>query len=648
MDGGQQSAPKKIVENRAWLKTHREEIQRQRDRWNRVESRWSWARLLVFLVGVVPWFVWAATPLVPAAVMACAAVLFWWTVRRHLQSRGERELRDGMLTVLDEAQQRCGGALEVIRSAERPAEVSDEALNLTPVLDPGPTWSLTDQERDDLDVFAGPVGLFGLLNRTSSGLGARRLRDMFDRMCMSPERIMARQKTVRWLEEHPAERVRLMGAAAGLRNEDTRLAGFVRAVYQARPLELFLPTAVLRCWAVVALALTIFALGHLFVGHFAWAWLLAGVQGVNAVIRRRIGKTLSEALTPWRDVAWGARAFLIAARQGAVDLPSETDLAKLRGGLAAAVGRGQLASLCRRLGWAEHGGGLHLALSYMALYDLHVAATILKRAVPHREALLTGAAALADLEALASLACFAAEQPVTCYPTPTGEARVEIIDGRHPLIAPPRIVPNSVRLTPEVRMWVVSGSNLAGKSTFLRMVGVNVWLAQIGSAVVAREMNWSPLRLISDLRARDNLAEDESYFLAEVRHLRRMVLPPAGPGVLLGLIDEPFRGTNSEDQSAASVAVLKHLLESSNLVLLATHDRHLTELADGAAVRNFHFREDLSSGGMVFDYHLYDGPARTRNALRVLEREGYPPRILADAQAWLSQSTEEGSWDRMR
>ena len=96
------------------------------------------------------------------------------------------------------------------------------------------------------------------------------------------------------------------------------------------------------------------------------------------------------------------------------------------------------------------------------------------------------------------------------------------------------------------------------------------------------------------------------------------------------------------------VAVLKHLLESSSLVLLATHDRHLTELADGAAVRNFHFREDLSSAGMVFDYHLYNGPARTRNALRVLEREGYPPRILADARAWLSQSTEEGSWDRMR
>jgi DNA mismatch repair ATPase MutS len=207
-------------------------------------------------------------------------------------------------------------------------------------------------------------------------------------------------------------------------------------------------------------------------------------------------------------------------------------------------------------------------------------------------------------------------------------------------------VPNDVRLTPASRMWVITGSNMAGKSTFLRMVGVNVLLAQIGSPAVAREMTWSPLRLMTDLQARDNLAEDESYFLAEVRHLRRMVVPPEESGVLLGLIDEPFRGTNSQDQSAASVAVLRHLLRSATLVVLATHDRHLTRLDTDQAVMNFHFREDLSSAGMVFDYHLHEGPAQTRNALRVLEHEGYPPAILADAHAWLSRTVEADPWCR--
>jgi DNA mismatch repair ATPase MutS len=201
-------------------------------------------------------------------------------------------------------------------------------------------------------------------------------------------------------------------------------------------------------------------------------------------------------------------------------------------------------------------------------------------------------------------------------------------------------VPNSVTLTPTTRIWVITGSNMAGKSTFLRMTGINILLAQVGSAVVAREMTWSPLRLMTDLQARDNLARDESYFLAEVRHLRRMVVPAEEDGVLLGLIDEPFRGTNSQDQSAASVAVIRHLLRSDTLVLLATHDRHLTELADGKTIKNYHYREDLSSDGLVFDYHLHDGPARTRNALRVLEREGYPPRVLEDARTWLAQSPD--------
>ncbi len=646
MDGGRQSAPKKIVENRAWLTAHREEIQRQREHWNRVETRWSWLRLLVFLVGVVPWFIWGAIPLVPAVVMGCAAVLFCWVVRRHHRSRGERELRDGMLMVLDEGQRRSGGTLEVIRSADRPPEVEDEALSLPTVLEPGPTWSLTDQERDDLDVFGRPLGLFGLLNRTSGSLGARRLRDTLDQLCLSAERILARQEAVRWLERRRAERVRLMGAAALLRNEDKRLAGFARAVYQARPLKLFLPTPVLRWWAVLTTAAAVFAIGGLLFGQFIWGWLLFGVLLANALILRRIGAALREALTPWRDVAWGARGFLIAARQGAVDLPEQTELGKLRECFVKVVERGELPSLCRRLGWAEHGGGLHVVLNYVGLHDLHVAAAILKRVVPHREVLLTGLAALADLETLASLACFAAEQPIVCYPTPATEVGVEIVEGRHPLIVPQRVVPNNAKLTPNSRIWIVTGSNMAGKSTFLRMVGVNVLLAQIGSAVVAREMSWSPLRLMTDLQARDSLAEDESYFLAEVRHLRRMVLSPEGTGVELDLIDEPFRGTNSQDQSAASVAVLNHMVKSSNLVLLATHDQHLTKLADGGVVSNFHFREDLGSGGMVFDYHLYDGPARTRNALRVLEREGYPPRILADAQAWLSQPTEEGSWDK--
>jgi DNA mismatch repair ATPase MutS len=116
-----------------------------------------------------------------------------------------------------------------------------------------------------------------------------------------------------------------------------------------------------------------------------------------------------------------------------------------------------------------------------------------------------------------------------------------------------------------------------------------------------------------------------------------MILAPAADTPLLGLIDEPFRGTNSRDQSAASIAVVHHLLQSPGLFLIATHDQHLTELADGGAAHNCHFREDLSNGEFVFDYHLHPGPAQTRNALRILECEGYPPALVRQAHEWLGE-----------
>ena len=624
----------------AWLRNHRAEIQAQRDVWDRRESRRSWARLLVFLAAVVPWGFFYANPILPATITILCSIAFVYTVIFHARAREQRELHDGMLTVIDEALQRVGGKLVLIRSSAKPGTAADDP-SLPTVCDDGPTWPLTDQERDDLDLYKSPLGLFGLLNRTSTEIGARRLSDMLDHPCLSISHVEKRQEAVRWLETNPTQRIRLMGAAVGLRTEAKRLAGFVRAVDHTREFKTFIPMNVLLSWSLLSGLASIVILVMIFMGDFSSGVVLAGLLTINHLILRKIDAPVREFLDPWRDVAWGALAFQRAALQAAADLPRETLLADLQQKFHEVVAQKTIPALCRRLAWMEHAGWLYSMLRYTFLYDLHVAALLLKIVVPRRDALRNGFAALAELEALASLACFAAEQPTTCCPEFQASPAVDISEGRHPLIPPRRVVPNSVRFDPDNRICIVTGSNMAGKSTFLRMIGVNILLAQIGSAVCAARMVWKPVRLMSDLQARDNLADEESYFLAEVRHLRRMVLPPDGAETLLCMIDEPFRGTNSQDQSAASVAVLSHLARGASFVLLATHDRHLTELADGGLIRNFHFREDLGSDGMVFDYHLHEGPARTRNALRVLEREGYPDRILADAHDWLSRSAEE-------
>jgi DNA mismatch repair ATPase MutS len=296
-----------------------------------------------------------------------------------------------------------------------------------------------------------------------------------------------------------------------------------------------------------------------------------------------------------------------------------------------------LPRLCRRLGWTETGGPMHAFLNAAVFYDLHIAVGVLGPVLRGRDALLAGLSGLAEIEALLSLACFAWEQPVTCYPVPVSEPTVSIVGGIHPFIAPDLAVPNDVKLTPTTRMWVITGPNMGGKSTFLRMVGTNVLLAQIGTAAAARQMSWTPLRLITDLRARDSLSKNESYFLAEVRQVRRMVLAEAGGAPILGLIDEPLRGTNSAEHVASSAAVLEHLRDSPHLFLVATHEQQLTELAGDSKGSNHHFREEVDSSGLLFDYHLRPGRARTRNALEILQREGYPQSLVERARQWLDQ-----------
>ncbi|MFH1746899.1 MAG: hypothetical protein ABIG44_07610 [Planctomycetota bacterium] len=630
-----------VSEQKRWLEQLRAETRQHRATWYAREAGWSWARLGFFAAIILPWLFLSAQPGWAGILSLVALILFVIVICRHLRAQAARQAADRLLTVIDETGQRQGGPVVCIRAWDRPADNAAEDQVLPLPFERDMVWELSPQERDDLDLFSAPVGIFGLLNRTSSAVGARRLRDMLEKPSLVVPCIQARQAMVSWLEEHSSARLRLMAALAALRGEDQRLSRLVQAIKGVMPLELPLPTGLLRLWSLITMHFMFFCVWRSVAGDLVWGSGLLALFVLNGILFMTVRQRVTTALKPWEDVAWAARAGQIAARQASEDLPNETGLGRLRDTCAAISRRHVLPRLMKRAGWTDRGGLLYELFNVLLLADVHVAHVILKCAVGQRDTLLAGISALAELEALCSLGAFAWEQPQKCYPEVLEDTAVRITAGFHPLLDPEMVVPNDVELTPATRMWIVTGSNMAGKSTFLRMVGVNVLLAQIGSAVTARRMSWSPLRIQSDLRARDSLAEGESYFLAEVRHLRRMVLPPSGDIPLLGLIDEPFRGTNSQDQTAASLAVLKHLLASPNVFLVATHDRHLTKLGEGAGARNVHFREDLSSAALVFDYHLHAGPAQTRNALRVLEREGYPATLVADAIAWLEQTDAE-------
>ena len=170
----------------AWLTDLAGHTRAERARWRGQEQAWSLARLVTFIAAFVVWYPLGEQWLTALAGTGVAVVLFVLAVRRHGAVRAKRELADGLLTVIAESEPRCAGRLTRVRSGDRPPPPERAEAALEPALADGPTWLLTPQERDDLDLYASPAGLFGLLNRTSTPGGERRLSQLLEQPLLDP------------------------------------------------------------------------------------------------------------------------------------------------------------------------------------------------------------------------------------------------------------------------------------------------------------------------------------------------------------------------------------------------------------------------------------------------------------------------------
>lgn len=236
-----------------------------------------------------------------------------------------------------------------------------------------------------------------------------------------------------------------------------------------------------------------------------------------------------------------------------------------------------------------------------------------------------------ELETLNSLANFAYLNPG--YVFPERSAGVDHFAARglgHPLLKPDSKVCNDFEMNEEQRIVILTGSNMAGKSTFLRTVGVNLTLAYAGAPVNASSMQTSLFRIFTCIKVSDSVQDGLSYFYAEVKRLQALLAATEVDDELplLFLIDEIFRGTNSRERLIGSRSYIRTLSQRRAIGLVATHDLELIKLADEIrGVTNYHFREDVSDGRMVFDYRLRPGPCPTTNALKIMRLEGLPVEI---------------------
>ena len=233
--------------------------------------------------------------------------------------------------------------------------------------------------------------------------------------------------------------------------------------------------------------------------------------------------------------------------------------------------------------------------------------------------------AVGEFEALCALASHAFEHPADPFPELLeGGIRYEAEGLGHPLLPEARGVRNDLRLGPALRLLVVSGSNMSGKSTWLRTIGTNAVLAFAGAPVRARSMALSPLALGSSLRILDSLQSGASKFYAEITRIGEIVTQARGERPLLFLLDEILNGTNSHDRRIGAEAIVKSLVDRGAIGLVTTHDLALARIADELAPRaeNVHFEDQLVDGEMRFDYRLRPGVVARSNALALMRAVG--------------------------
>lgn len=287
----------------------------------------------------------------------------------------------------------------------------------------------------------------------------------------------------------------------------------------------------------------------------------------------------------------------------------------------------RLARFARLMGFAElkTSGQMHPVINVLTLWDLHVLFRVERWRQTHGAGVRSWFDALAQLEALSAFAGYAFERPADVFP--------ELVEGAfvldanelgHPLLEAP--VRNDVALAGPGHALIITGSNMSGKTTLMRTMGLSTVMALAGLPVTARAFRIGRTQVLTSMRVKDSLERGVSYFYAEVQRIKLLLdTARANRDACLFLLDELFMGTNAKERTLASKHLLRELLAHGAAGAVTTHDLALCELEQelGApTIRNVHFRDVVTNGEMTFDYRLREGVVTTTNALEVLRRAG--------------------------
>ncbi|MDP1420322.1 hypothetical protein Q8G35_18520 [Peribacillus simplex] len=246
---------------------------------------------------------------------------------------------------------------------------------------------------------------------------------------------------------------------------------------------------------------------------------------------------------------------------------------------------------------------------------------------------------IGKLDAAIAVAFYRNSLGTYCTPTFIDKEELSFENMAHPLIE--KAVTNTSNLE---KCTLVTGSNASGKSTYIKAVAINAILAQTINTAIAENWTMRPSYIVTSMAIQDNVLNGDSYFIAEIKSLKRIIDLIKEGKPCLSFIDEILKGTNTIERIAASAAMMEWLSLNKGMNVLATHDIELTEIAVNMYT-NYHFRESIVNGEIQFDYKVHSGPSKSRNAIKLLEITGYPQSITNNANSLAHHFTERRKWD---
>lgn len=586
------------------MKTYQQRIEKHRAAYSQLNKKYNLLGTLRLIVGLgIPvLFYLFLTTYQNAFLFGSIALLitFLLLIRIHVNLKNQREISKALIQINES---------EIEYLTEGKLNFGDGSV----FIDPHHPYSY------DLDLF-GSKSIYHHLNRTETFIGSQALaNDLLN--LKSIEEIQSRQEAVKELSEKIEFRQSI--SAFGRTRKDSKEIYEQLKEWSAKDIVSIPKSMVILSYILPVI--TIFFLIMLGIGHpLPWG-KMATVSGViNVGLVMRLFKNVKDELlnTTKIDLILSNYSKIIQEIENqSFESPK---LKELQEKLAdqnqkASQHIAKLSSIFGQLENIQNPVG-SILFNALLMYHVRTMSDLEKWKKANNENVMNWLGIIAEVEALNSLANFHYNNPEYAFPTLNKNKKIEFEELGHPLLSKEVRINNDLNFD-QFKFIILTGSNMSGKSTFLRSLGVNLILAQAGSCVCAKSATIQPMQVLVSMRVTDNINENESFFFAEVKRLKEiMVQAENGPSFVL--LDEILRGTNSNDKREGTIGVIKKIIQKDIFGAIATHDLKVCDISKDhpGTLANKNFEVEIQNNELHFDYKLRDGVCKNKSATFLMEK----------------------------